>query len=540
MKLRNIRIGVRAALGFTIIILLAIVMASLALTRAKHMDEATEQVRGNWLPAVLAIGDIANSLGRSRALTLRSIVLTDQAEKEKTIALVKDIHTAINRNLENYRSTIADEEDMKLYKAFEKKYESYSTYQDKVIKAVLMSPEEAILLANGPLADYSDDMMKALSQLVTYNTVQANNSTQESVDAYQLAIREQIIALVAIVIAMIIIAFILTRSIVSPLTEAARIANNIASGCLTNKIDTTGMDETSELLKALNKMQFVIHETIDKIATTANQLACASEELHAVTTDTKSDLNQQHNELEQAATAVNEMSYVIEEVANNATATAHASKNANLSTQTGKFKIHEALDSVNTLAENVLKTSTEVENLSTTASHVNTILIVIRSIAEQTNLLALNAAIEAARAGDAGRGFAVVADEVRALAFRTQQSTSEIEQMIASIQDGTSRVVVAMSESQDQATNTVDVARSASEVLDGISTAIASINERNLVIASASEEQALATREVDKSLASIRDLSTQTSAGANHTSAASHELSQLAGQLREMTSKFST
>jgi methyl-accepting chemotaxis protein len=515
-------------------------MASLALTRAKHMDEATEQVRGNWLPAVLAIGEIGNSLGRSRALTLRSIVLTDQAEKEKTIALVKDINIEIISSLEEYRNTIANEEDFRLYKVFESKYESYSKYQGKVIKAVLTSPEEAVLLANGPLADYSDDMTKALNQLVIYNTEQANNSAQDSVDAYQLAVREQIIALIAIVIAMTIIALILTKSIVTPLTAAARIANNIANGDLTNKIDTTGRDETSDLLKALNKMQHVIHETIDKITTTANQLACASEELHAVTTDTNFDLNQQHNELEQAATAVNEMSYVIEDVANNATAAARASKNANLSTQAGKFKINEALDSVSTLAENVLKTSSEVENLSVIAKHVNAILIVIRSIAEQTNLLALNAAIEAARAGEAGRGFAVVADEVRALALRTQQSTSEIEQMITNIQDGTSRVVEAMNQSQDQATNTVDVARSASEVLDGISIAIASIDESNLVIASASEEQALATREVDKSLASIRDLSTQTSAGANHTSAASQELSKLAVQLREMTSKFST
>lgn len=538
--LRNYKIGVRAAIGFSTITLLVVVMASLALSRAKDMDEATEQIRGNWLPAVLAIGDVGNSLGRSRALTLRAIVLTDHVEKEKTINLIQEINRHIAENLKEYKDTVIDSEDRKLFDAFENKYENYSKYQNKVITAALISKDDAILLANGPLAEYSDAMTSALNKLIIYNAKQANASVEESVEAYNSAILEQIIALVSIVIAMSIIALIFTRSIVSPLTEAVSIANNIANGVLTNKIDTTGKDETANLLIALEMMQSNLHDTIYKISTTADQLACASEELHAVTADTNLDLNQQHSELEQAATAVNEMSYVIEEVANNAIATASASKNADLSTQEGKLKINEALDSINILADNVLKTSSEVRSLSEIAKHVNAILIVIRSIAEQTNLLALNAAIEAARAGQAGRGFAVVADEVRALASRTQQSTSEIELMIASLQDGTNRVVEAMNESQGQASNTVVVARSASEVLDGISSAITSINERNLVIASASEEQALATREVDKSLASIRSLSTQTSAGASHTSSASHELSKLAVYLREMTSKFST
>jgi methyl-accepting chemotaxis protein len=169
---------------------------------------------------------------------------------------------------------------------------------------------------------------------------------------------------------------------------------------------------------------------------------------------------------------------------------------------------------------------------------ISKVLDVIRSIAEQTNLLALNAAIEAARAGDAGRGFAVVADEVRALAHRTQQSTQEIEQMIGGIQSGTDQAVGAMHSSNGRARSTLEVAQAAGTALEQIAQAIASINERNLVIASASEEQAQVAREVDRNLVNIRDLSLQSSAGANQTSAASQELSRLAVDLNSLVARF--
>ena len=169
---------------------------------------------------------------------------------------------------------------------------------------------------------------------------------------------------------------------------------------------------------------------------------------------------------------------------------------------------------------------------------ISKVLDVIRAIAEQTNLLALNAAIEAARAGDAGRGFAVVADEVRALAHRTQQSTQEIEQMIGGIQQGTNQAVDAMQHSSQRARATLEMARAAGKALDTITEAISHISERNLVIASASEEQAQVAREVDRNLVNIRDLAQQTAAGAHQTSAASQELSRLAVDLNGLVMRF--
>ena len=200
--------------------------------------------------------------------------------------------------------------------------------------------------------------------------------------------------------------------------------------------------------------------------------------------------------------------------------------------------MRQTVDSISRLASDVTSSSSQVEQLAEQIRSISQVLDVIRSIAEQTNLLALNAAIEAARAGDAGRGFAVVADEVRALAHRTQQSTQEIEQMIGGIQQGTERAVGAMQQSTGRTSATLELAQAAGRALDEIAQAISSINERNLVIASASEEQAQVAREVDRNLVNIRDLSLQTSAGANQTSAASQELSRLAVDLNGLVARF--
>ena len=344
--------------------------------------------------------------------------------------------------------------------------------------------------------------------------------------------------IVAAIALTILLAVLLTNSIVQPLRKAVGVAQVVAKGDLSQSIQLEGNDELTSLMRALQDMQQSLRSTIQQIADSSTQLASASEELHAVTEDSTRGMHQQNNELEQAATAVNEMTAAVDEVARNAVSTSQASQASSKTAEQGRDQVLRTVDSIDSLAEDVTQTAGQVEQLADKVRDISKVLDVIRAIAEQTNLLALNAAIEAARAGEQGRGFAVVADEVRLLAQRTQQSTQEIEQMIGGIQQGTDQAVNAMRHSNERARTTLDVARAAGEALDLIARSITEINERNLLIASASEEQASVAREVDRNLVNIRDLSLQTSAGANQTSASSQELSRLAVELNSMVSRF--
>ncbi|WP_409457032.1 methyl-accepting chemotaxis protein [Pseudomonas oryzihabitans] len=285
-------------------------------------------------------------------------------------------------------------------------------------------------------------------------------------------------------------------------------------------------------------MQRNLKETLQEIAGASDQLASAAEELTAVTDESSRGLVRQNDEIQQAATAVNQMTSAVEEVARNASSTSTASQSTSEAAEAGRGQVQQAVGAIDTMTAELGTSSQTVQQLADQVRDIGKMVDVIRSIAEQTNLLALNAAIEAARAGEQGRGFAVVADEVRALAARTQASTGEIESLIGGVQQTADQAVRAMDGSQVRAQDTQRLAQAAGEALARITQAVASINERNLVIASAAEEQAQVAREVDRNLSNIQDLSTQTAAGANQTSASSQDLSRLATSFNQLVARF--
>ncbi|MBF8757677.1 methyl-accepting chemotaxis protein [Pseudomonas guariconensis] len=539
MQLRNLKIGIRAASMFVLLGVLVLVMGLVSLYETRQMDRATDEIRVTWMPAVISLGDVSSALGRARALTLRSALEEQPSARKATLEKITEINQTLQGNLDDYERTIIADDDRALFNTFLQMSERYHGLQKSIRDAVAAEQlDEARRLINGPLAEYADSMMKALAALIEYNAKGAEQASQRSSAVFDEAFSLIVVALAIILVALIAIATLLTRSIVLPLADAVAVAERVATGDLTQDIQVIGHDEPALLLRALSRMQQSLRDTIRKIAASSDQLASASEELHTVTEDTSRGLHQQSAEIDQAATAVNQMTAAVEEVANNAVSTADASKGADQTTRDGRDQVNQALASIQHLVNDVTDTSGEIEQLASNANEISRVLDVIGAIAGQTNLLALNAAIEAARAGEAGRGFAVVADEVRALAHRTQQSTAEIEQMITGIQSGTERAVTAMHTSQGRANGTLEVAQSAGQALEVIAEAITSINQRNLVIASASEQQAQVAREVDRNLVNIRDLAMQTSAGANQTSAAAQDLSRLAIDLNAMVAQF--
>ncbi|MBH3375665.1 methyl-accepting chemotaxis protein [Pseudomonas juntendi] len=539
MQLRNLKIGIRAASAFTLLGVLVLVMGLIALYETRQMDSATDEIRVTWMPAVVALSGISTDLGRARALTLRAALDDNSDDRKRNLQMLDSINIELSKGLKHYAGMVAATDDQNLFNAFMTAHQQYSDVQGRVLQGLTSGRmDDARQLISGPLTQSADSMMQAMTALIAYNGTSAEQASQRSSDVADEAFQALIGALLVIVLALAAIATLLTRSIVRPLAEAVAVAERVATGDLTREIQVVGRDEPALLLRALSRMQTSLRDTIRQIAASSDQLASASEELHTVTEDTSRGLHQQSAEIDQAATAVNQMTAAVEEVANNAVSTADASRGADQTTRDGRDRVNPALASIQHLVADVTGTSSEIEQLASNANEISRVLDVIGAIAGQTNLLALNAAIEAARAGEAGRGFAVVADEVRALAHRTQQSTAEIEQMIAGIQNGTERAVTAMHSSQGRATGTLEVAEGAGQALEVIAEAMASINQRNLVIASASEQQAQVAREVDRNLVNIRDLAMQTSAGANQTSAAAQDLSRLAVDLNGMVAQF--
>ncbi|RMT27289.1 Methyl-accepting chemotaxis protein [Pseudomonas savastanoi] len=345
-----------------------------------------------------------------------------------------------------------------------------------------------------------------------------------------------LIAVLGVVVTLLTIRSILAAIGGEPDTVAT-ITRTIARGDLSSTIKVNANDNTS-VAAAVVAMQTQLRDTLQQISNSATQLAAAAEEMTAITEDGVQGIQRQNNEIDQAATAVNEMTSAVEEVARNAEHTARSSSNATSAAQAGLGLVKKTVSAINTMSTDVQKTAVLIGELADQSRDIGKVLDVIRGLAEQTNLLALNAAIEAARAGEAGRGFAVVADEVRALAHRTQQSTSEIERLVSNIQNGTDRAVSSMRGNTELASDTLSIAEGANDSLSVISTAVSEINDLNLVIASAAQQQAHVAREVDRNLVNIRDLSAQSSSGAQQTSSASRELSTLALDLNNIVGRF--
>jgi len=539
MSIRSLTIGKRSTLGFGLIGLLVLFLGLFALNQMTNMRNESKEVDEIWLPSIMALSELNVTVMRIRANTLRLALAEESQMVQETAQRLTQLRSEVAQRDADYAKRVTTADERAAYERFKQSFEQYLLLQQRVVEHVVRGERaQAVTIINGEINGHADNVTASLNQLLTINSEEAGGAADRASAQYDTAFSWVVATLVFAAAITVTLAWVFTRSVVGPLGTAVSVAERIAGGDLTGDFVVEGKDEPARLLTSLKAMQANLRSTIQGIADSSNQLASAAEELNAVTEDSTRGLHQQNHEIEQAAAAVNEMTAAVDEVARNAVATSEASQDSNDTAQRGRKQVLQTVESINLLASDVTNTAGEVEHLAGQVRDISKVLEVIRSIAEQTNLLALNAAIEAARAGDAGRGFAVVADEVRALAHRTQQSTGEIEQMIGSVHQGTDKAVHAMQSSNERARTTLEMARAAGEALDGITSAISQISERNLVIASASEEQAQVAREVDRNLVNIRDLSLQSSAGANQTSAASQELARLAIDLNGLVARF--
>jgi len=539
MQIRRLRLTIRSVLSFGLICFLLITLAGTVLYKLSEVHDSASELQTNWMPSVRQASKIEIAALVYR-LDARRFVMDDERQADISLKKINDLKTALTQATNAYSSFISSPEEKDLYSRV---LVDVIAFQAKIDELVALSKtqsyQELAVFIRDNTKPQAVALQSSVEDLIALNEKGASRSGQVSDESFTSGINFLLgLSLIAVLITTLV-AVAFTRSISRPIMALLETTQKIAGGDLRTPVQVNGADEITDLQNATATMLASLKGTIQHISDSSGQLASAAEEMSAITKESTSGIQRQSMETEQAATAVNEMTAAVEEVARNAVSASESTQASERSAQTGQQRVGQTIASLEKLSITVGQTGLEVEGLANQAQNIAKVLDVIRSIAEQTNLLALNAAIEAARAGEQGRGFAVVADEVRALAHRTQSSTQEIEQMIQSVQKESAKALQSMKQSREEVDSTVAIAHEAGVAIEQIATAISDINERNLMIATASEEQAQVARSVDENLVSIRDLSVQSSSAATQTSVASHELSQLAIDLNKIVSKFS-
>jgi methyl-accepting chemotaxis protein len=364
------------------------------------------------------------------------------------------------------------------------------------------------------------------------------------VDDVQGEFRVQVLkaSMVGLVIAVImaLLVVLIARSIVRPLQQAVNAMANIASGesDLTRTLDTHGQDEVTQLSRHFNSFTAKLRQVVGQLQTCANALGQSSTELGSNASDAHDRSQQQSQQMELVATAINEVTYGVQDVAKNAEHAASEMRDAQVQAEQGQLNIDGSLQRIDQLSSTISQAVEVIRTLSTESTQIGGVLEVIRSIADQTNLLALNAAIEAARAGEQGRGFAVVADEVRLLAQRTQKSTAEIQAMIERLQGHSEAAVKVISDSHQASQLTIEQAGQAGASLTAIGQALRNLNGLNASIASATLQQAHVVEDINQNVTQAAGLSHSTALAAQQSSVASAHLKGLSEQLDGLLRQF--
>jgi methyl-accepting chemotaxis protein len=351
-------------------------------------------------------------------------------------------------------------------------------------------------------------------------------------------ITETILALI-IGMVTVLISLLISRDLMKSIHAFYRVVSYVEKEKdLTARVEVTSEDEIGQMGRHFNSMFDAFSKIIDNVNNSTLQVAAASAQLAGNSESTLQGVQRQSIETEQVATAMNEMTATVQEVARNATQAAVSAHDANDDAQSGQQVVSTTIKAIHKLASEIESAAQVIQKVEDDSVRIGSVVDVIRGIAEQTNLLALNAAIEAARAGEQGRGFAVVADEVRTLASRTQESTQEIQKMIEQLQTGSKQAVKVMQESRQQADDSVQQAELAGESLQGIARAISTINDMNIQIASAAEEQNAVAEEINRNINNISQVTFETSEGTQQITLSSNELAKISKELQRLVAQF--
>jgi len=399
---------------------------------------------------------------------------------------------------------------------------------------------------NGPAG--GNKMMTQFDEAAATMSGQVDAFLEQTVAQADLELKKQqelsLVSLITVIVGAsvivvgILFVYLIMSKALSQLPRVNAMLEGIATGDLTAEINTNRKDEIGDLIRGIGDMQAKLKSMIGQITQTTDSLSDVTEKMNAIAEHSDAAFEQQQDEISQIVVAVSEMSSASREVSQNITQSATATSDVRDENIKCENTVKDAIGTLHTLSAKLDEATNTMNEVAQNSDDVSTVLDVINGIAEQTNLLALNAAIEAARAGEQGRGFAVVADEVRSLATRTQESTEQIKEMIDRLQAGTRSGVDVMQQSQEFAQQAVDRSTEAGDSLTDISRNISLINDKNLQIASAAEEQSCVSEEVNTKMSGVSEAASENAASVKRSVESTHDVSLAANQLHELVAQF--
>ena len=422
--------------------------------------------------------------------------------------------------------------------------ETLATASQATLKTSVALFENKVVIADTldmPWTQFYDEVGAAMGKTYELNDAVLAFLDRQLQERLQENRGQMILLVTALVLVFLLIGYLYGGFYVSTRTtlkSLGEVMNKVAAGDMTVSFKAQSKDELGELGQVFNETVQKIHDLIERVGQTVVEVERQADSVELVSGESNQAVAGQRSQIEQVATAMNEMSATAQEVARSAAAAVDSAQSVNNETVSGRALVESQVGSIQRLADGIDQSVAVINQLASDSASISQVLDVIKGIAEQTNLLALNAAIEAARAGEQGRGFAVVADEVRNLAKRTQQSTEQIENMIDKLQGGVGAAVKAMGASHQMASGTVSESGKVQLALENILGAVGMIVDQSQQIAAAAEQQTAVAHDIDQNIVEINRAGERTAAGASQTESASRELSGLVSRLKQLIGAF--